>query len=85
MSELHVGDVAAWLDELLDAPKFRMEEPENGLIVYGDRPVHRIGAAVHAGMRVLGLAVITDLGLPDALEPASLEASEAVEGDVRKG
>ena len=30
-------------------------------------------AAVHAGMKVLGVSVVTDMGLPDALEPASLE------------
>ncbi|MFH0911747.1 MAG: purine-nucleoside phosphorylase [Planctomycetota bacterium] len=29
--------------------------------------------AVHAGLRVLGLSVITDLCLPDALEPARIE------------
>ena len=29
--------------------------------------------AVHAGMRVLGLSVITDQCLPDALEPATLD------------
>ena len=33
MSELHAPDVAAWLDALLDAPKFRVEEPENGLVL----------------------------------------------------
>jgi purine-nucleoside phosphorylase len=30
--------------------------------------------AAHAGMRVLGLSIITDACLPDALEPATLEA-----------
>jgi purine-nucleoside phosphorylase len=29
--------------------------------------------AVHGGMRVLGLSIITDSCLPDALEPASVE------------
>ena len=29
--------------------------------------------AVHQGMRVLGLSIITDNGLPDALEPTSVE------------
>ena len=29
--------------------------------------------AIHAGMRVLGLSIITDLCLPDALEPATVE------------
>ena len=29
--------------------------------------------AIHGGMRVLGLAVVTDMCLPDALKPASHE------------
>lgn len=29
--------------------------------------------AVHAGLRVLGLCVITDMGLPDALRPADIQ------------
>jgi purine-nucleoside phosphorylase len=33
---------------------------------------------VHAGMRVVGLSLITDQCLPDALEPASLEKILAV-------
>jgi purine-nucleoside phosphorylase len=34
--------------------------------------------AVHAGMRVLGVSIITDQCLPDALEPASVEKIIAV-------
>jgi purine-nucleoside phosphorylase len=34
--------------------------------------------AVHAGMRVLGLSIITDLCLPDALKPAKIEEIIAV-------
>jgi purine-nucleoside phosphorylase len=44
-----------------------------GADVVGMSTVPEVIAAVHEGMQVLGLAVITDLGLPDALEPASLE------------
>jgi purine-nucleoside phosphorylase len=29
--------------------------------------------AVHGGMRVLALSVITDMGLPDALEPVDID------------
>ncbi len=29
--------------------------------------------AVHAGLRVLGLSIITDMCIPEELEPASLE------------
>jgi purine-nucleoside phosphorylase len=44
--------------------------------------------AVHAGMRVLGLSVVTDICLPDALEaisiPEILAAAAAAEPKVRK-
>jgi len=42
--------------------------------------VPEVIAAVHAGMRVLGLAVITDACLPDALEPAELARIIATAG-----
>ena len=51
-----------------------------GADVVGMSTVPEVIAAVHEGMRVLGLAVITDLGLPDALEPASLERIIATAG-----
>ena len=35
--------------------------------------VPEVLVAVHASMRVLGLSVITDMCLPDALEPAVIE------------
>ena len=34
--------------------------------------VPEVIVALHGGMRVLGLSIITDKCLPDALEPASL-------------
>ena len=40
--------------------------------------VPEVIVAVHAGMRVLGLSIITDMCLPDALEPASVERIIAV-------
>ena len=51
-----LAEVAAWLDALLDAPKFRMEEPENGLIVDAGRPVRRIGAAVNTSFAAISAA-----------------------------
>lgn len=44
-----------------------------GADVVGMSTVHEVIVAVHAGFRVLGLSVVSDLCLPDALEPASLE------------
>jgi purine-nucleoside phosphorylase len=35
--------------------------------------VPEVIAAVHAGLRVFGLAVVTDICLPDALKPANIE------------
>jgi purine-nucleoside phosphorylase len=43
-----------------------------GADVVGMSTVPEVIVAVHAGLRTLGLSVITDICLPDALEPVSL-------------
>lgn len=49
-----------------------------GADVVGMSTVPEVIVAVHAGMQVLGVSVVTDMCLPDALEVATVEAILAV-------
>jgi purine-nucleoside phosphorylase len=55
-----------------------------GADVVGMSSVPEVIVGVHAGLRNLGLSVITDLCLPDALEPAVLEEIIAVANAAEK-
>lgn len=49
-----------------------------GADVVGMSTVPEVLAAVHGGMRVLGLSVVTDMCLPDALKPANIQEIIAI-------
>jgi purine-nucleoside phosphorylase len=49
-----------------------------GADVVGMSTVPEVVVAIHSGMRVLGLSIITDMCLPDSLEPATVEQIIAV-------
>ena len=56
-----------------------------GADIVGMSTVPEIIVAIHGGMRTLGFSVVTDMCLPDALEPANIEKILAVaaEGGAR--
>ncbi len=53
-----------------------------GADAVGMSTVPEVLVAIHAGMRVLGLSVITDMCLPDCLKPANIEEILAVAGSA---
>lgn len=59
-----------------------------GADVVGMSTVPEVLVAVHAGLKVLGFSIVTDLCLPDALEPVRIEeilaVAAAAEGKLRR-
>jgi purine-nucleoside phosphorylase len=64
--------VAVWGPNLETRAEYRMLR-NNGADVVGMSTVPEVIVAVHAGLCVLGLSAVTDMCLPDALEPAHIE------------
>ena len=50
------SDLAAWLDDQLDANRFRTEEPENGLILDVGRRVRTVAASVNTTFESIAMA-----------------------------
>ena len=55
---------------------------EMGADVVGMSTVPEVLVAVHGGLRVLGISIITDMCIPETLEPASLEKILGVAGEA---
>ncbi len=53
-----------------------------GADAVGMSTVPEVLVAVHAGLRVVGFSIITDMCLPDALEPADIDKIIATAGDA---
>ena len=49
-------DIAAWLDEELEAARYRADEPENGLVVDAGGPVTVVASTVNTTFRSIALA-----------------------------
>ena len=53
-----------------------------GADVVGMSTVPEVLVAVHAGLKVLGFSIVTDMCLPDALQPVSIEEIIAVANEA---
>ena len=53
-----------------------------GADVVGMSTVPEVLVAVHAGLKVLGFSIVTDMCLPDALEPVNIEEIIAVANEA---
>lgn len=70
---LHKGVYAAWMGPMLETRAEYRFLRQIGADVVGMSTVPEVISAVHMGMEVLGISVITDECFPDALKPLDIE------------
>lgn len=81
--ELHRGVYLAVPGPLLETRAEYRKMGDAGADLVGMSTVPEVIAAHHMGVRCLAVSVVTDMCLPDALEPATLDAIVAAAAEAR--
>lgn len=81
--ELHRGVYLAVPGPLLETRAEYRKMGDEGADLVGMSTVPEVIAAHHMGVRCLAVSVVTDMCLPDALEPATLDAIVAAAAEAR--
>ncbi|MFO8232844.1 MAG: purine-nucleoside phosphorylase [Longimonas sp.] len=81
--ELHRGVYLAVPGPMLETRAEYRKMRDDGADLVGMSTVPEVIAAHHMGVRCLAVSVVTDMCLPDALEPATLDAIVAAANEAR--
>jgi purine-nucleoside phosphorylase len=81
--ELHRGVYLAVPGPMLETRAEYRKMRDEGADLVGMSTVPEVIAAHHMGVRCLAVSVVTDMCLPDALEPATLDAILAAADEAR--